>query len=150
MSEGAWVWDDASIPDDSNLLRRIPRKPSCVALDAMTGEPILQPDAFTYDHGSGLSVSVGFHVPRGSARTLVEWTTHALAVFSVAVARTSHSGVVHDPTEADVSHGVVRVAGDPHGREARRAHWLPLRSRIREAARYVDAPDDLEDDEPVA
>ena len=74
----------------------------------------LKPEAFTYDHGSGLSVSsghvakeVGWDVARG-----VNWETHGAAVFPVGIARTSCSGVVSEPTSEDPSHGLVRVEGD--------------------------------------
>jgi hypothetical protein len=139
-----WVWDDNSVPTDSNLLRRVPRKPSCVVTDPATSQAILKHEAFTYDHGSGMSASLEHALAGGAARDVVEWTTHALAVFTVAIVRSSVSGVVRCPMEEDHSHGLVRVAGDPEGPAARRVHWLPLRSRIREAARYVDSPDDLE------
>ena len=145
MTSVPWVWDDKTIPTDSNLLRRVPRKPSCVVADPATSQAILKHEAFTYDHGSGMSVSLGCAFAGGTPRDVVEWTTNALAVFTVAIARSSVSGVVSYPTEEDDSHGLVRVAGDSEGRAARRAHWLPLRSRIREAARYVDSPEDLDE-----
>lgn len=135
-----WEFDRAEIPDESMLLRRVPRRPTVLGQDPLTGEYVLLPEAFTYDHGSGLSVSVG-HI--GSSRSMksqdvLNWATHGAAVFPVLIARSDHSGIVPTPTVEDPTHGCVRVEGDAVKAE-RRAQWLPLRSKIRESATYCDS-----------
>lgn len=144
MTAVEWAWDDPSVPEDSDLFRRVPRRPTCVAIDPATSEEILKPEAFQYDHGSGMSVSLGSLLPPGGAAHLIDWTTHALAVFKVRVVRSPTSGVVGAPTHADPAHGLVRVKDDAGSHKARRAQWLPLRSRIRESATYLDTPSEAQ------
>lgn len=130
-----WVWDDASIPDGTPLLRRVSRKPSVLIQDPATLSFQLKPEAFTYDRGSGLSILIEEGAATYSA---IPWATHGCAIFSVSIVRGEASGTVRDPMPDEIAHGLVRVAADPDGNAERRRQWLPLRSRIRDSADYCD------------
>ena len=124
------------------LLRRVPRRPTVLLQDPLTGDFVILPEAFTYDHGSGLSVSIGqvAHSCSKRSRDVMDWASHGAAIFPVHLVRSEVSGIVPTPTETDPTHGCVRVKSD-RVKAHRREQWLPLRSRLREAATYCDSED---------
>lgn len=142
-----WQWDDPRVAQADQLLRRVPRKPSCLILDPLTEEHQLKVEAFTYDKlpdvnlvEAGLSVSIE-SVANSHELTvdqIFDWELYGGATFSVALVRTDDSGVIGSPVPSDPSHGLVRVSAIDNS--GRRKIWLPLRSRIRDAAIYHDSP----------
>lgn len=146
MTGDEWRWDDPRLVDDDRLVRRVPRRPSCLVIDPLTSQHQLKVEAFTYDSppkvdvsDAGLSVSIGsIASDQGDVDKLVPWEDYGVAIFPLSVARSDRSGVVRAPTPEDVAHGLVRVAATT--KQDRRKVWLPLRSRIRDHATYHDSP----------
>ncbi|WP_210507921.1 hypothetical protein [Naasia sp. SYSU D00057] len=156
---GDWLWDDASIRDDDELLRKVPQKlyEDAAVLDLESGERAVGPAMLRYDYAEdvgadqeGMSVHLWKVLEdRGrDPRTLHALPTRAL-VFRAKHVRAApvEAGVIRKPDsdeeDEDLSsaHGLVRHSEPLPKPPAKKKQpiWNRIRSAIAEEARWVQA-----------
>lgn len=101
--------DDASVPDQAELWRRVP--PWHVIFDANVGRTRPSKAAFDNDEdGSPMSVVLADLVlqsGRTAPQIVAEHDRFALAAFTAGLARSKHQGVARDPLPAEPAHALV-------------------------------------------
>lgn len=147
MSEADWLCDDPEVPDEEELLRRIPWVPDHVGFDAQTGSYFPHPAAFRRGNpGEGMSVHMLSVIEgRGRAATDVHDSERfGTVAFLAGVPRTVGGGVVAIPaTEDDEFDPVLREAHAevrPPTYVRNRGEWSLICDTIIDACRWVVAP----------
>jgi len=97
--------DDATIPDEADLWRRIP--PWHFVLDQNSGQ--IRPSSAAFDNdpnGSPMSVVLGAE-SSGPEAVLAGHSGFALASFTAGLARECHQGIARDPLPEEPAHALV-------------------------------------------
>jgi hypothetical protein len=145
-------WDHDSIPDSAYLYRRVKKRPNLRIYNKEFERWEPTPEAFAYDdvpnfqaEDRGVSVSASSMAERESVPVDVvnpNWETHGLAFFLVSTVRArAGMGVIEAPVPDNPAHALIRANETDKGR--RNELWRPLRSRLREAAVYLDLAEEL-------
>jgi hypothetical protein len=147
----SWVVDDPSILANDILYRRVEKDgdPRCFTTDRISGTKCLGPAAFTISSGDkGFDGGLSVHVEgllakhRIPTRKLVNWETHGVARFEVAVVRSGNGGVVlrEDPEDPHLgkAHALMRTQTADLGARAAKREWSVIRSQILDNAVYFE------------
>ena len=122
------VLDDATILNETNLWRRIPRLPSHLVFDENLGRWRITSAAFK-DHPDGSPMSVTLDAGQQPATAIANYPGYLLAAIQAGLVRECGQGIRRVPVESDGHHAEV-FGPKPQA----------VRSRLAKAAVWVIGP----------
>lgn len=104
------AWDDASIPNEESIYRRIPDKPDFYSPDLVTGERRPSRTAFQWD-SDGISVHRGSILSNSGLgpSAVVRKEGQEVFGFAAAAPRSCGAGIVNDPDPDDPPAGIAHA-----------------------------------------